>query len=319
MGDIDATYRLNMLIREQDGVLTRAQVLECGLDSGFVRQKLRRREWVVAVRGVYVTHTGPLSWRQRAWVAVLDASPSVLSHESALQAVQGGGSLPIHILVDVHRSVTKRKGVVVHYRADAAAVSMYNMHPPRIRLEEAIIDLAASAKSEAAVIARLSDAVQARLTTADRLLAALEARPRIARSAFLRDVLIDVRDGSLSVLEHGYLTRVERPHGLPKPTRQAETRSGRRGLRDVLYEEFGLIVELDGRTFHDTATGHDADLERDLDAAVWERRETLRVGYGQAFDRACTTAQKVGLVLNRLGWLDVPHPCRSKNCSIRQL
>jgi hypothetical protein len=40
MGDIEAVHRLDMLIREQDGVLTRAQVLECGLDSGFVRQKL---------------------------------------------------------------------------------------------------------------------------------------------------------------------------------------------------------------------------------------------------------------------------------------
>lgn len=39
-------------------------------------------------------------------------------------------------------------------------------------------------------------------------------------------------------------------------------------LRDVAYRDQGWYVELDGRLFHDTAERRDADLDRDLDAAV---------------------------------------------------
>ncbi|WP_228461161.1 hypothetical protein [Gordonia spumicola] len=299
--------------------MSRSQVLGCGLDTNYVRSRLRRRDWVQFYRGVYLTHTGEPTWRQRAWAAVLDAAPAALSHESAVHAVLGGGSGPIHIAVAAHRSVGRRPGVVLHYRSDFADIAQFNTLPPRVRIDEAVVDLAAAARTEMATVARLSDAVQARITTADRLLSAVEARTRIARREFLQEVLLDVRDGTLSVLEHGYLTKVERSHGLPPPTRQAETGSGRRGLRDVVYEEWGLIVELDGRMFHDNATAYDADLERDLDAAVWESRATLRVGVGQVFDRSCTTAHKVALILNRLGWPDRVRPCTSPQCFIRQL
>ena len=42
--------------------------------------------------GVYVNHTGELTWLQRAWAAVLFAWPAALSHDSALRAADGPGS-----------------------------------------------------------------------------------------------------------------------------------------------------------------------------------------------------------------------------------
>ena len=47
---------------------------------------LRRREWARVHPGVYVAHTGPLSWPQRAWSAVLLVAPAALSGSSALHA-----------------------------------------------------------------------------------------------------------------------------------------------------------------------------------------------------------------------------------------
>lgn len=54
------------------------------------------------------------------------------------------------------------------------------------------------------------------------------------RRAWLRDVLEDVALGTCSLLEHGYLTRVERPHGLPRCLRQVadDGGNGRRVFRD---------------------------------------------------------------------------------------
>jgi hypothetical protein len=120
-------------------------------------------------------------------------------------------------------------------------------------------------------------------------------------------VLTDVAEGTCSVLEHAYLHRVERPHGLPRPQRQE------RGVTStgIVYRdlEYGtLIVELDGRLFHNTVGQRDKDFERDLDAAV-EGRDTRRISWGQVFDRPCSTAGKLGQLLQVRGWQGEPHPC----------
>ncbi|MGD9960072.1 hypothetical protein [Nocardioides sp.] len=79
-------------------------------------------------------------------------------------------------------------------------------------------------------------------------------------------------------------------------------------FRDALYEDFGLVVELDDRAFHCSVADRDRDLDRDLEAAV-ERLETLRIGYGQVFERPCDTANRVASVLRRRGWSGIPTGC----------
>ena len=134
-------------------------------------------------------------------------------------------------------------------------------------------------------------------------------RPRLPRRRWQAGILTDVASGTCSVLEHGYLTRVERPHGLPRGERQVSHRhESTQVFRDVEYRRAGVVVELDGRLFHSSVAKRDADMDRDLDAAS-EGRETLRVSYGQVFDRACWTAERVGAVLTRRGWAGTPRPC----------
>jgi hypothetical protein len=53
------------LLRDQAGVIARRQALEAGLTDNDIRRRLRRREWVSVHPGVYVDHTGPLTWLQR--------------------------------------------------------------------------------------------------------------------------------------------------------------------------------------------------------------------------------------------------------------
>src|SRR5690606_31337244 len=115
--------------------------------------------------------------------------------------------------------------------------------------------------------------------------------------------------GACSVLERGYLTRVERAHGLPAAARQV--RDSLRGpvYRDVEYRAHGLLVALDGRLFHDNAAARHRDLERDLDAAV-DGRATVRLGWGQVFDTGCRTARQVAVLLQSRGWTGSPRPCR---------
>ena len=297
------------LLDRQDGVISRRQVLGCGLQAHDIRRKLRRREWAVASHpGVYVDHTGPLTWRQRAWAAVLYAWPAALAGDSALRLVDGPGRRdrddlgPICVAIDRRRAVVGREGIVLLRRSRLSARALWNTSPPRLRLEDAILDLASQAPTDLAALGCLTAAVNARTTTADRLLDTLSSRRRIARRDFLHRVLADIRDGTCSVLEHGYLTEVERAHGLPRPERQAPTTVGWPGFRDVEYPSLGVAIELDGRLGHDGSAARDRDLERDLDAIVGAGRVTVRLGWGQVFDRPCSTAAKVGRLLQRQGW-----------------
>ncbi|MBA8802815.1 very-short-patch-repair endonuclease [Nocardioides ginsengisegetis] len=104
------------------------------------------------------------------------------------------------------------------------------------------------------------------------------------------------------MLEHDYLVRVERAHGLPRGRRQASHRhAGSLMFRDVQYDDLELVVELDGRLFHGSVRARDRDMDRDLFAAV-DGSETLRLGWGQVFDRPCATARGVAAVMRRRGW-----------------
>jgi hypothetical protein len=299
------------LLHRQCGVIARFQALEAGLAQHDVRRLIRRREWARVHPGVYVNHTGPLTWTQRAWAAVLVAWPAALTHDSAISAVTGMDQRldgPIHVAVHRHRAFRPPRGVVAHRLADFDAKVLAVSHPPRVRLEQAAIDVAAEASDELSAVAGLADLVQSRRTTAERLMAALATRSRLARRPLLIAVLSDLASGTCSALERDYLALVERAHGLPHARRQV--RESWRGTvyRDVLYTAYGLVVELDGRLFHDTARARDLDLDRDLDAAL-EGLLTVRLGWAQAHVRPCETAVRLGRLLRQRGWTGEIHAC----------
>jgi hypothetical protein len=197
--------------------------------------------------------------------------------------------------------------VRLHLLADLDSKVLWHLCPPRVRFEEAAIDVASEARDDFAAVAVLADAVQSRRTTA-RMEQALAGRSRIARRQFLGEVLADVGQGTCSVLEHGYLTRIERPHGLPIARRQVRESPRGAVYRDVAYCDLGRFVELDGRLFHDSAADRDRDLERDLEVAL-EGRVTVRLGWGQVLGRPCRTAARLGRWLHAGGWDGVPRRC----------
>jgi hypothetical protein len=274
------------ILEDQAGVISRWQAIDAGLTENDLRRLLRRRELVVVHPGVCVNHTGQLTWLQRAWAAVLFAWPAALSHDSALRAADGPGKHKeeiVHVAVACHRRIASPEGVRIHRTTHLEDRVMWNRSPPRIRYEDAVLDVAIASRTEMDALDALASAVQARRTTARRMLTTLQLRARSARRAWLSGVLEDVAQGACSVLEHGYLRRVERPHGLPAGRRQLRAAAST-GIvyRDVTYGD--QIVELDGRLVHDSVRQRDRDLDRDLDAAV-DGQGTIRLGYGQVFDR----------------------------------
>ena len=306
------------LVARQAGVVSRAQALHAGLQPHDVRRLVRRRELTPLLPGVFVDHTGRPSWLQRAWAAVLHCAPRdvadgpgvALAGVSALRAADGPGrgadAGPIVVAVPRDRRVVAPDGVRVLRTFDLGGRVHWNLGPPRMHYDEAVLDVALEERTELEAVAVLARAVQTRRTTASRMQASLAARARAPRRDFMAAVLADVAAGTCSVLEREYVRRVERPHGLPVGRRQvrAGTVSGV-VYRDNVYGD--MVVELDGRLFHDTAAQRDRDAERDLDAAV-SGLGTVRLTWGQVVDRPCPTAAKLSALLE---WSGLPggRPC----------
>ena len=169
--------------------------------------------------------------------------------------------------------------------------------PPRTTVEDTVLDLVDAATDVAAVVDVVTSAVQARLTTAVELREAVARRHVLRHRPVLLGLLADVTDGARSLLEVDFLRDVERAHALPVGRRQVR----RRGTEaDVLYEEYAVLVELDGRVGHG-GTGRFRDMHRD-NVSTADGLSTLRYGYADVHDRPCEVAGQIGEVLVGRGW-----------------
>ena len=263
---------LEDVLRRQDGVISRQQVLGHGGSDDYIERMIRRRQWARVLPGVYVEHTGPLTWKQRAWAGVLYHAPAALGGASALRASGlnlGDERKPIELVVAWPRRVADPPTLVTSLVTDFDAVVLSNLSPPRLRIEHAALQVASRAKSEDAAVAVLGDVCQQRRTTASRLVTALTSQSRLRHRRLLTAVLGDVAAGTNSALERRYLRDVELAHGLPVGHRQVRVVAGERtAYRDVDYVDYGLLVELDGQLGHDGTYDRWDDLDRDVLSAV---------------------------------------------------
>lgn len=316
MSDVDE--RLAGHLVDQAGVVSREQALAAGLAPHDLKRLLRRRELSPLHRGVYLDHTGEPSWVQHAWGAVLHSWPAALAGASALRAAEGPGSTrgtkSIEVAISLDRRVNRVEGVEVRRVAHLEERVLWHVGPPRMRYEEAALDVAAEAPTDLAALAELSRGVQGRMTTAGRLLLAAQGRKRLRRRRWIESVLEDVSQGVCSVLERGYVSQVERPHGLSGARRQVRDRPAEGVVyRDVEYDE-GVVVELDGRLFHDTTRQRERDMDRDLVTATLGKT-TVRLSYGQVYERSCWTAGHLITLRRARGWRGDATPC-SPGCRV---
>lgn len=308
-----AALLLDAQRRMQDGVTSYAQLTASGLDRVDIERGVRRNELRRVHPRVYVNHTGPLTWEQRAWAAVLYAGPAVLCWES-LEAPKGrDDGRPIHVAIDHSRKVMPQPGIVIH-RMRGLELKAYGGTPPRLRVEDNALAMANEAKTEIDAIARVAEVASRSYVTAATLQSALDRAHSVRRRRLIQQLLNDLASGTHSVLEHAYLTKVERAHALPTGRRQSP-RTGTAGnqFRDVEYEAYALVVELDGALGHDTWRDQARDADRALDDLARLGSVTARLRFHQVFGTPCQTAARVGRILTRNGWTGTVSRC-SESC-----
>ncbi len=285
----------------QDGAVSREQALGLGLTDHVVSRLVRSGTWQSVGVGVYATNPLPPSWATLAWAGVLLGGPSArLGPEASghLHDLRPEAPDPVDILVP--RTGRFRTDGPWRFVRESPGVrsSRSTGSPPRLLIEEAVLDLAAVA-DPGEVVRLVTRAVQLRRTRASRIAVALAERPRHPHRGFMRQLLGDVAEGAESSLELSYLRNVERPHGLPKGTRQA-SRRGLPYVSDVGYDDWSLLVELDGRLGHE-GEGRFRDMWRDNQFALGDLF-SLRYGWIDVSDRPCLVATQVGSALVRRGW-----------------
>jgi hypothetical protein len=309
----DVPRPLHDLVDLQRGVVSRQQALAAGLSKDLIDSRIERGRWQRLHRGVYTVFTGNPSREAILWAALLRAGPgSALCCETAaeLDGLFDRPAALIHVTVPASRRVTRLPGIVVHSRLRAGQAVHPARLPPRTRIEETVLDLCDCAVSLDQALSWFMLALGRRLTTQQILLKAAAERTRLR----WRDDLVPLLQPSLagvhSLLEYLYVRDVEKAHGLPPGDRQAPAiRDQHREYRDVLYDEFALIVELDGKLAHPDERRW-ADIRRD-NAAATGGLITLRYGYREVRLTPCLVAAQVGQVLQIRGWSEKPRRCSS--------
>jgi len=302
----------------QRGIITRRQAQAAGVSRDGIASRMASGRWQRLHAGVYAVFSGQPDRQAILWAAVLRAGPgAALSYQTAaeLDHLVDKPSPVIHVMIPASRRVDRIHGIVLHARSDWQRAVHPSRLPPRTRLEETVLDLVAESDSIWDAIGWVTGALGRRLTTQDMLRQAVDERARLRWRKDIETVLSLELAGVHSVLEYRYVRNVERPHGLPKGSRQARARRDNVvEYRDVLYEEFAVAVELDGQIAHPGQTRW-LDIHRDNAAAV-RGIITLRFGHRELTATPCLVARDVGEVLRLRGWRGTPRPC-SRGCPIR--
>jgi len=252
------------LARRQHGVVGRAQLLAFA-GRGAIDGRIARGALHPVHRGVYAVGHSRLSLEGR-WMAAVLASGgrATLSHRSAGQLwglLERSTRVPEVVTPGRWRIVQGIAGRRAILREDEiAAVDGI----PVTSVSRTLFDLAA-VLSKRQMERALNEAEVLRLTDSLSLPDLIARYPRRRGAANLRSLLAasSLSGITRSDLEERFVAFLD-AHDLPRP--RLNTHLALRGRFcevDCLWQSRRLVVELDGRAFHDTGRAFEADRERD--------------------------------------------------------
>lgn len=261
---------LRDLAQRQGGVVSRAQAYAAGLTRGELRAQVKAQRWQRVWSRSVCLHTGEVSVLGQQWAAVLEGGDrGMLDGETSLIAsglVNYESS--VH-RVSVPRGVKPLRGTGLDIRRTRrwSADDLVATGVPRTRVPVAAVRAAMWARSDKQASLLLVMPVQQGMTTPELIGRALLSVRRDRRREPMHAVVNDMLGGVRSVGELDFARECRR-RGLPEPDRQT-VRRGKDGryYLDVCWDEFGLVVEIDG-IHHSWATSVVPDALRQNEVAL---------------------------------------------------
>lgn len=265
------------LAGSQHGIVTLAQLAELGLAPSSVRSRVAAGQLHRMHRGVYAVGHRIVN-RYGHWLAAVLACGvgAVLSHRSAaaLWGIRPTSQASIDV-TSPQRSGKGRLGITVHSGATLLAADVAEIDGiPCTSLARTLLDLAEVVHGQA--LERAVHEAEILRVFDGRAVAEILRRARGRRGAVRLEAATAEGDfagpGTRSELEDGFLAFCTR-NGLPRPENNpyVDTPEGSREV-DFLWRSHRLVVESDGRRFHDTPRAFESDHRKELllDAGGWE-------------------------------------------------
>lgn len=298
----------------QDQVASAQQLHGWGFDAATLSRRVSSGQWQRLFHGVYVLHSGPVSWRARARGALLRAGPdAALSHGSAgyLQRIVPRPPRLLTVSVPASRSIAA-PGLQVYRRRTMPFVLRSAL--ARTAPAETTLDLLGLARGTDGAVGLLTDAVRAGVPP-EEILRAATTRGRLRHRGLLEEIFA-AGDGTVeSPLEYRYQRDVERRHGLPAAQLQVrQVVDGALIRADAVYVGYSTRIELDGRLAHPGGRT-DRDTWRDNAVLLEHGDTTLRYRWFHVAVTHCPTAAQVLTSLRRGGYRDPAHGC-SPGCDL---
>lgn len=254
------------ILRGQHDVVSRAQLLRCGMSDDALRHLLRKeRGWQILLPGVYLASQGTLTNDQREMAALLYAGPgSVTTGQAALRrhGLACADFDTVDVLIPAH---SQRKSVrFVHILRTTRMPEKYRTEK-RIRfahLPRAIGDATRKMHDPRDVQALVSRAVQFGCAVA-LLVKELNEGP-VAGTRLFRAAVAEAADGVRSAAE-GDLKRLIDRSGIEKPLYNPELYLPDGTFLcspDLWWERYGVAGEVDSRAYHFTAKEYEDTTKR---------------------------------------------------------
>ncbi len=239
------------------------------------------RRWRWRTESVLTTTTGPMSWDQRLWVAVLHATPGSLIGGLTAAKVHGMRNWErekITVLVDDELSFEPIEGVTFFRSRRPLSTMRAPGRLPVCKIEPAVLLFAGYERNRRTAHGAVAAAVQQRLTTPARLREWLEQMRPLRRAREFRQLIGDLEGGAQSLAEIGVRHACLR-YGVVPPARQRKRCDSRGRVRWVdcewdMPDGSVLLLEIDG-AFHMEFGNYGEDMKRQR-RLVGRRRMLVR-------------------------------------------
>lgn len=273
--------------------------MQAGLPRRRLHWLLSSGEWQRTGRGLYYAGRGPQPWLSRAWGITLITGPdAVIGSVAAAHLHRLVRDEPDQLTVFVsagRKPALRADAVVVRSRIPRRTQTVEGLLCTTVA--ETILDCAETMTGNE-LEALLGKAFQHRRCSQSALVRAMARRRTVAHRELLLAAVADAGEGAHSVFEIRYLRTVERAHGLTGVERQIRVGPAREWV-DVYYPAYGVIVELDGRAFHENSPFRD---RRRDNRNARHRLIVLRYGWSDVVEDPCGIAMEVATLLTERGW-----------------
>lgn len=271
----DEPWRL--LAGTQHGLIAQRQLSALGVSRASVRAQLRAGRWSQRTSSVFSTTTGPLSWEQRLWRAVLHSGPGSLIGCLTAAKVHGMRNWDrdeITVLVDNDLSFEDLSGVRFFRTRRPTTDMRAHSDLPLCLIAPAILLFAGYEPNRRTAHGAVAAAVQQRLTDVAELAVWLERMRPLRGAKGFRALFDDIGSGAQSLAEVDLRRACRRCHvRQPDAQRPRFDRRGQRRFTDAewrLSDGRTLVLEVDG-AFHDDVLQAAADRARNRKLTTRDR------------------------------------------------